>query len=68
MLPALLAAIRINDLWYAIPLIVAISIVYAATRHERPAAILLRSLRVAAMLGVLMAVLFVLLTLLNRLT
>jgi len=68
MLELLLAAVNINDLWYAIPLVVAISVVYAATRHERLGAILLRSLRVAVMLGVLLAVLFVLLVLLNRLT
>ena len=68
MLELLLAAVNINDMWYALPLVVAISVVYAATRHEHLGAILLRSLRVASMLVMLMVVLFVLLVLLNRLT
>ena len=29
------ATAHINYLWYALPLIVAVSFVYAATRHER---------------------------------
>ena len=29
-----LAAMRIPQIWYALPLIVAVSLVYAATRHE----------------------------------
>lgn len=63
-----LAALQINDVWYALPLVVAISLVYAATRHERMGPILWRALRVATMMVTMMAVLFVLLLLLNRLT
>jgi len=29
-----------NRLWYALPLVVSVSLVYAATRHERMSAIL----------------------------
>jgi hypothetical protein len=35
---------HVCDLWYALPLIVAVSLVYAATRHERLSAILGRGL------------------------
>jgi len=35
-------------MWYAVPLIVAISLVYAATRHELMAPILSHALRTAA--------------------
>ena len=34
-----------NQLWYAVPLVVSISLVYAATRHEQMPAILWHSLR-----------------------
>ena len=36
-----------NQLWYAAPLIVVISLVYAATRHELLQPILLHALRFA---------------------
>ena len=46
-----LAAIGVLDLFYSVPLIVAISLVYAATRHERPAPLLRHALRVALSIG-----------------
>jgi CBS domain containing-hemolysin-like protein len=46
-----------NDLWYAIPLIVAIALVYAATRHELIPQILRHALRVARWIAVFMLVL-----------
>lgn len=59
--PALLAASRANELWYAVPLIVVVSLVYAATRHEQMRPILLHALRFAMMVvGFLAAVLVVL--------
>ena len=52
----------INQLWHAAPLIVAISLVYAGTRHELPAAILEHALRlgvwITGFMGVVAAVLF----------
>jgi hypothetical protein len=36
----LLAALPFNQLWYYLPLLVAISLVYGATRHELPGPIL----------------------------
>ncbi|MBN1394965.1 MAG: hypothetical protein JW959_08075 [Pirellulales bacterium] len=36
-----------NDVWYALPAIAAISLVYAATRHERMRPIWLHAARVA---------------------
>ncbi len=39
----LLAAAGFHDLWYAVPLIVSISLVYSATRAERMVPILHRA-------------------------
>lgn len=36
----LVAALPFGQLWYYLPLLVAISLVYGATRHELPGAIL----------------------------
>jgi hypothetical protein len=48
-------------LWYAVPAIVAISLVYAATRHERMRPLLIHAGRVALwMVGFMLAVLVVL--------
>jgi hypothetical protein len=51
----------VNQLWYAAPLIVAISLVYAATRHELLEPILKHAFRFAMMTtGLMGAVLLVL--------
>jgi hypothetical protein len=55
-LPLLLAAGRIPQLWYALPLIVAVSLVYAATRHELMAPILRHAARTAVLITVFMSV------------
>ncbi|MFZ5831496.1 MAG: hypothetical protein ACOY3P_15540 [Planctomycetota bacterium] len=54
-----------NDLWYALPLIVAVSLVYAATRHEAAKPILLHALRVGAWISGFMLVIFAVLALLS---
>jgi hypothetical protein len=56
-LPILLAA-RINSLWYSLPLIAAVSVVYSATRHEAMDAIFVGALRFAAWIGGFMLVVF----------
>jgi hypothetical protein len=56
---------RDGDLWYALPLIIAVSLVYAATRHERMRPILLHAGRVALWIAGFMAVVFVALGLLS---
>jgi Na+/alanine symporter len=56
---------QIFDVWYALPLIVAVSLVYAATRHEEPAPLLMHALRVGAWITGVMVALFVLLTLIS---
>lgn len=66
MLPFPFAAV--NDLWYALPLIVAVSLVYAATRHEPMQAILRRALRVGSMIAIMMAILIALFGALSLLT
>jgi len=56
---------RDGDLWYALPLIIAVSLVYAATRHERMRPILLHAGRVALWIVGFMAVVFVVLGLIS---
>lgn len=46
MVDILLALNGRQDLWYVAPLIVALSLVYAATRHERMGPILVHAVRV----------------------
>jgi hypothetical protein len=54
-----------NYLWYAVPAIIAISLVYAATRHEQIRPLLIHAGRVALwILGFMFAV-FVVLTLVD---
>lgn len=59
-------AVGINQLWYLIPLIVSVSLVYGATRHELMWPILIHSLRVARWIVVFIAVIFVVLYLVSR--
>lgn len=60
-LPCVLFAARLNDLWYALPLIVAVSLVYSATRHELPGPIVSGATRMAAWICGFMLIGFVLL-------
>jgi hypothetical protein len=47
-----------NDLWYALPLILAAALVYAATRHERLGPILVHAVRLGlSIFGVLAVIL-----------
>jgi hypothetical protein len=57
----LLFAARINDLWYAVPLIVVVSLVYSATRHELAGSIVNGATRMAAWICGFMLIGFVLL-------
>lgn len=45
----------INQLWHAAPLIIAISLVYSATRHELPGAILEHAIRLGVWITGFMA-------------
>ena len=57
---------QLNQFWYALPLVVSISLVYAATRHEHMGPILMHATRVGAWIIGFMAVVFVLLFWMNR--
>lgn len=59
--PAILAASRATELWYALPLLVVVSLTYAATRHERMDAILVHALRFGMMVVGFMGAVFVVL-------
>ena len=54
-----------NDLWYTVPLIVSVSLVYAATRHEETVPILTHSVRIAVWIVGFMAIIFAVLLLLS---
>ena len=60
-----LSALGSNDLWYALPLIVSVSLVYAATRHEDMGPILNHSLRIGVWICGFMAIIFAVLLLLS---
>jgi hypothetical protein len=62
--PPLLAAANIHFLWYALPLIVAISLVYAATKHEAMGPILQHAWRIGLWIVGFMVAIFVVLELL----
>jgi hypothetical protein len=59
MMPMLLA--NTNMMWYAPPLIAAISLVYAATHHERMKPILMHALRLGVMIAGFMLVIMIVL-------
>ena len=52
----LLAATGITDFWYALPVVVVVSLVYAATRHEATGPILDHAWRTAVWIGGFLAV------------
>lgn len=63
MVSILLASTRIKDFWFALPLIVVVSLVYAATRHELMGPILSHALRIGVwIVSFILMVLVVLLT------
>ncbi len=45
-----------HDIWYALPLLVTVSLVYAATRHESMSDIIRASLRIGTWFGGFLAV------------
>ena len=60
-----LLAMWFNRMWYSVPLIVVISLVYAATRHEAMKPILDHALRFGLWVVAFMFVVFAVLTLLS---
>ena len=54
-----------NDLWYAVPAIIAISLVYAATRNEQMRPILVHAGRVAVWISGFMFLVFAVLELIS---
>jgi mannose/fructose/N-acetylgalactosamine-specific phosphotransferase system component IID len=54
----LLANVGDTKLWYLLPLVVSISLVYASTRHELMGPILVHAVRFAVWIVVFMAVVF----------
>jgi hypothetical protein len=50
--------IGMNDMWFALPLIVGVSLVYAATRHEEMGPTAIHAARIAAWIVGFMIVIF----------
>ncbi len=48
----------VNQLWYALPLIIVVSLVYGATRHENMIEILYNAYRAAVWIISFMAIIF----------
>ncbi len=65
MLPAFTPLLADMNLWYAMPLIVSVSLVCAATRHEEMSPILNHAIRFALWIGVFMGVVMALLALMG---
>ena len=63
---ATLLAANLTQLWHLIPLIVAVSLVYGATRHEYVSEILQHGVRFGAWVLGFIGVLFVILALVAR--
>lgn len=61
----LLAALGLEDMWYSVPLVIVVSLVYAATRFEATGLILEHAVRTAGWIVAFMAVVFVVLLLVN---
>jgi hypothetical protein len=58
MMFGMLAAIGPLRMWYAVPIITSVSLVYAATRHEELAPIVVHAARFALWIVVFMAIVF----------
>ena len=66
MLPdLLLLAARWAEVWYALPLVVIVSLVYSGTRHEEPGEILSGAVRTAIWVCGFMGIIFVVLLLMG---
>lgn len=57
-MPILFSSLWNNQLWYTLPLVVSISLVYGATRHEHMGPILYQAFRSAVWMVGFMAVIF----------
>lgn len=64
-LAGVLFATHVNDMWYALPLIVAVSLVYSATRHEQMRDITIGAIRTGTWIAGFMLALFLILFLMS---
>ena len=61
MFPCIPLFALVNYMWYSVPLVMAISLVYAATRHELMKPILIHAARWVGWIFVLMLIVFLVL-------
>ncbi len=64
-MPLLAAALLAKQIWYIVPLILSVSLVYGATRHELPRPILLNAWHTAVWMLVFMGAIFAVLWLVS---
>jgi len=62
---SLFAATSIVQLWYLVPLVVSVSLVYGATRHELPRPIFHQAFKTAVWMLTFMGVIFTILLLVS---
>jgi len=67
MLPILFASVYLSDLWYAVPLILVISLVYSGTRHEKLTDIFQNAWRFALWMIGFLLIIFVVFYLMGKL-
>ena len=65
MLGLMLPLAEANLMWFAAPLIVVISLVYSATRHEETSAILTHAVRLGVMITLFMTAIMIVLALIS---
>jgi len=65
MVNMMLAVAEPNDMWYSLPLVIAVSLVYSATRHEEVGQILTHAVRIGIWIAGFMAVIFIVLLLVS---
>ena len=68
MIDSLVPIAEISQLWYSAPLIVVVSLVYAATRHEAMEPILAHAVRFGAWIAGFMAAILLVIFLLSSLS
>ena len=65
MFPCILLAVQVAQLWYALPMLVSVSLVYASSRQEEMGPIFQHALRFALSIGIFLAIIFAILFLMS---
>ena len=66
MMDLILGGVSTAQLWYSVPLVIVVALVYGATRHEHPRQILVHSSKALAWIAVVMVIIFLLVWFFSR--